>query len=337
MRNYFRVQMPRKIDVFLLLTKNIIEQHESDGAASALSGLDMAEMKALYIKAKDYHERFEKLSRDKEAAFQDRNQALGIDSNQYSYTENTVLFFICSIRDYLLGIHKSSEQLLGNWSYDVSMSNGFVSVNIPRRAVDLLALGNQIYSKHQTDGAASPLNEFDMVQFGTLLSNANAFELEAKQLTRNKETNYQLRNNALGFGNGKRDSRSKTLLYYVTAVRNVLLGIHKSREKHLGQWGFEVDDSPRRRKAEPNVNLSGTVQDANTQLSIKNAKVVLKTSLGDLETTTDDLGNFEFELSLSQAETALITVDASSYSRYVKQIGLMLGENERVVVEMGGG
>src|SRR5690606_12623438 len=147
------------------------------------------------------------------------------------------------------------------------------------RADDLLTLGNQIYSKHQADGAASPLNEFDMAQFGTLLSNANAFELEAKQPTRNKETNFPLRDNAPGLGNGKRDSRSKTLLYYVTAVRNVLLGIHKSREKHLGQWGFEVDDSPRKKKVEPNVTVSGTVQDANTQLSIKNAKVVLKTSL----------------------------------------------------------
>jgi hypothetical protein len=79
------------------------------------------------------------------------------------------------------------------------------------------------------------------------------------------------------------------------------------------------------------------VQDANTQLSIKNAKVILKTSLGNLETSTDDLGNFEFELSLTQPETALITVDAANYARYINPIGLMLGENERLVVEMKGG
>lgn len=43
---------------------------------------------------------------------------------------------------------------------------------------------------------------------------------------------------------GSKNAGPGTVAYYVRSARDVLADIHKGNEKKLGDWGFEVDDSP---------------------------------------------------------------------------------------------
>ena len=334
MRKYIRVQVPRKIDEFITLSQQIVDTHLAHGASSVLSGLDMLEMIDLNNNAKAFHALFLKLNKDKKIAIQDRNLALGIDAKQYSHTPNTILYYITSIRDFLFGINKGKEQMLGNWTFEVNMSNGFLSVIIPRKANDLLTLAEGIYAKHEADGVDSVLKYFDMAEFGILILAAKENDALAKKLNRDKEMNFQQRNLALGFGNGARNANSKTLLHYVLSCRDVLLGLNKSNEKSLGLWGFYVISSPKSKNTEPNFDLSGTVQSANTQVTLPNAKIQLKTSLTTLETTTDEFGNFEIELYIPKSETATLIVQSENNTSFSQQVAMKPKTALRLVVEV---
>ncbi len=63
-----------------------------------------------------------KLSREAEAATKARNLALGKGKDQQSTTPGTVLFYVTSIRDVLLGLFKGQEHKLRNWGFDVDVS-----------------------------------------------------------------------------------------------------------------------------------------------------------------------------------------------------------------------
>lgn len=114
------------------------------------------------------------------------------------------------------------------------------SITIKRSPGLLIKLGGEIYSKHQSDGAASPLrslvdNNWEVTgpKIATCLQNHQ----KADELKRQMELAYQERDKVLG--------------EIEEIVRNsaaLLKGIYRNTPKKLTDWGFEVNETPSAKK-----------------------------------------------------------------------------------------
>ena len=113
-------------------------------------------------------------------------------------------------------------------------------INVPTSTDPLIGLAQKIGTKHTADGATSPLGALDMADFAAKTKIADDQNKLAAQLYRDAEKATQTRDLALG----SKNAGPGTVAQYVRSARDVLAGIHKSNEKKLGDWGFEVDDSP---------------------------------------------------------------------------------------------
>lgn len=246
MKNNFRIVIPSQVDEFFILFDNVLLKHEQDGINSELNIINMADATAKLAVARNAHNLAEQLSRDAETATQKRNKALGIAPEQKSYLPGTVLYYITSIRDYLLGHLRAEEPKLGKWGFEVNMNkNGHYRIPIPyRKPLALISLAGTIIAKHQADGAASPLHSFDMANFIQLYNTALTAQANCQTLRSNREIAFKERNNAMGWGKKQSSSISGTLKFYIRAIRDVLLGKFRGIEQLLGGWGFEVNTSP---------------------------------------------------------------------------------------------
>jgi hypothetical protein len=109
------------------------------------------------------------------------------------------------------------------------------SVAIKRSPEQLLKLGGDIYTKHQSDGAASLLkslvdNDWDVT--GPKISACTENHRKAEDFRRQMELAYQ--------------ERDKVLAELEDIVRNsaaLLKGIYRNSPKKLGDWGFEVNET----------------------------------------------------------------------------------------------
>ena len=108
-----------------------------------------------------------------------------------------------------------------------------------------IKLAKAIKAKHTADGAASPLSGLNMADFSAKTTTADTENLNSEKLKRDAEKATQNRDAALG---GETAAKG-TVEYYLRSVRDVLAGLNKGNEKKLGDWGFEVDDSPAPAKA----------------------------------------------------------------------------------------
>ncbi|MFZ4547298.1 MAG: hypothetical protein ACOYN4_07685 [Bacteroidales bacterium] len=112
---------------------------------------------------------------------------------------------------------------------------------IKRNPEQLIKLGGKIFSKHQNDGAASPLkslvdNDWDVT--GPKIAACAAYHQKAEEFKRQMENAYQ--------------ERDKVLAELEDIVRNsaaLLKGIYRKSPKKLGEWGFDVSDTPATPKA----------------------------------------------------------------------------------------
>lgn len=110
-------------------------------------------------------------------------------------------------------------------------------VDVPRNPSEELKLAAKIYSKHLELGAASPLN---MLQSHTWATNgpnivtAQDLQNEAEELQRKLNQTYE-----------KRDLLLAEIDESVKASRDALLGIYRDNPMALGEWGFDVHDSPK--------------------------------------------------------------------------------------------
>ncbi len=104
-----------------------------------------------------------------------------------------------------------------------------------------LQLAKAIGAKHRADGANSPLKGLGMDDMESKTTEAGTQNQNAAKLYRDAELATQNRDNALGTDNPVKCS----VAYYVRAVRDMLLGLHKGNEQKLGDWGSEVDYGPR--------------------------------------------------------------------------------------------
>jgi hypothetical protein len=120
----FSVEIPEEAPDLMKLCELIIAKHVADGAASVLTGLDMADFTAKQAQALAKHDLGKKLNRDKETSFKDRDRVLGISVGQTTRTPGTVKFYMTSARDVLLGFNKQEEYRLGDWGFEVQFSQG---------------------------------------------------------------------------------------------------------------------------------------------------------------------------------------------------------------------
>lgn len=117
-------------------------------------------------------------------------------------------------------------------------------VKIPESPDPLLELAKKIGDKHAADGDDSPLKGLDMTAFSAKAKKADENNELFKKLSREAEKASQDRDIALG----KSRNDPGTLMAYVCAVRDTLLGKFRGSEKTLGEWGFIVDDTARAKK-----------------------------------------------------------------------------------------
>jgi hypothetical protein len=250
MKNNFRIVIPSNVDEFFILLDTVLLKHNQDGANSELNIINMADVTTKLAVARNAHNLAVQLSKDAETATQTRNKALGIAPDQKTFLPGTVLYYITSVRDYLVGHLRAEEPKLGQWGFEVNMNkNGHYRIPIPyRKPLALISLAESIIAKHQTDGAESPLNSFDMAHFIQLFNTAATAQTDCQKLRSNREIAYKERNNAMGWGKKQSSNITGTLKFYIRAIRDVLLGKFRGIEQLLGEWGFEVITSPVKKK-----------------------------------------------------------------------------------------
>jgi hypothetical protein len=235
----FRVTIPENAQELNSLGKRINAKHVLDGATSVLTPLNMTDFDSKVTFSKTRDDDSAQLNRDKEKAYADRDIALGVNDGN----ENTVDFYVKSVRDVLLGFNKGKEQNLGDHGFNVNMSNGFLSVEIPTDAPGLINLADLIIKKHVLDGATSPIAGLDMATFTTKQATANTKHELGEKLNRDKEKATGERDKALGIAKGQKVNTPDTVKFYITSSRDVLLGFNKGKEFNLGDWGFDVQFS----------------------------------------------------------------------------------------------
>lgn len=114
-------------------------------------------------------------------------------------------------------------------------------VDVPINANELIALAKRILAKDVALADTSPVkNVKDWVQFQTVTNTADTNNNSSNDLYRQAEEATQNRDNALGHTG---QLKPGTVRYFITAARDVLLGINKGNEQALGEWGFDVSYS----------------------------------------------------------------------------------------------
>lgn len=113
-------------------------------------------------------------------------------------------------------------------------------VVIPSNAEKALALAGKVLKKHTDDGASSPLNvlkDHNWTDNGPKVAEAESLNTKAKELEKQVEKLYQ-----------DRDALLKPIKDTLRSSSRTLMGIYKSSPKTLGDWGFEVNDTPQKKE-----------------------------------------------------------------------------------------
>ncbi len=106
-------------------------------------------------------------------------------------------------------------------------------VVIPTNPSELLQLAQAIKQKHDALGDASPLKSLDWAANGTVIAQATEFDGQATQLRRDAEK-----------ATASRDNLVENVNELVRQCRDILLGIYRSNPRTLGDFGFDVTDTP---------------------------------------------------------------------------------------------
>ncbi len=246
----FRVVMPRKASELLILSTTILAKHKEDGASSPLQLIDMSDFEAKIVFLTSLHAQVEALRRESESTTEQRNLTLGIKKGQTSKTEGTVYYYITAVCKLLTGLYYERKRKLGDWGFEVANSSQVNRQRVPiRRTPDgLVQLGELILAKHAADGSSSPLH---LLQIGDMIdkvTRAKALQIKALQQRRDIEKFTETRDQQIGIAPKQSRRSTGTLLYYIVSVRHILSGIHLGREQRLGDWGFEVNTSSRKKE-----------------------------------------------------------------------------------------
>lgn len=113
-------------------------------------------------------------------------------------------------------------------------------VVIPQNPKDKLELARAVFSKHITEGGASPLLQLRGVEIGLTSSKiepALAQHEIAENLKREMEQAYR-----------ERDAHMNEIMDLTRKSIKLLKAIYADNPKKLGEWGVNVDDSTQPKK-----------------------------------------------------------------------------------------
>lgn len=113
-------------------------------------------------------------------------------------------------------------------------------VAIPRDVPGALALAAKVYKKHLDDGSKSPLSQLEDHNWdvtGPKIALAQAKHEEAEKLKEQMEQAYR-----------DRDAYMPDIVDTTNASKTLLKGKFSKNPKRLGDWGYEVDDTPKAKK-----------------------------------------------------------------------------------------
>jgi hypothetical protein len=121
------------------------------------------------------------------------------------------------------------------------MAKNNARVNIPSNPTEQIALLGKVSAKHSALGASSPLGSLKWTEIGDALTDAKTHGDAAADLAKQAEREYRARDAAMpGVTQALRDAR------------DLLLVANRDNPKALGDFGYDVDDSPQAKaKAKP--------------------------------------------------------------------------------------
>ena len=108
---------------------------------------------------------------------------------------------------------------------------------------ETMDLAQKVYAKHLADDKDSLLNNLDGDDWaisGPLIAPSIALHVQAEELTKQAEKLYR-----------ERDAKAATVKSALTTSKNLLKGRFSKTPKKLGDWGFEIDDTPPVKKTKP--------------------------------------------------------------------------------------
>ena len=240
-KNNFRVKLTPNADYLMPLVVSILSKHNADGANSPLQHLPMAALQSKADAAGAKHAVMLQLKRDSELVTEKRNLLIGYDAASRGFNskiEGTLLFYIASVRDVLIGTYRENPRKLGEWGFTVDKQNKVV---MPRNADKMVALSELILQRHDSEGAGSVLSILPMAAFQEKATEVQGLQADALRLRRESEIPTEERNRLLGTAKGQSTKTAGTVLYMICSVRDTLLGRYRGLEQQLGDWGFTVD------------------------------------------------------------------------------------------------
>ncbi len=108
-----------------------------------------------------------------------------------------------------------------------------VRVEIPRDPSEGIALLKKVKAEHERLAAASPLAGLEWDKINLALTRADEHDVKADQLRKDAERET-----------GERNKDMPAIQDALRAARDVLLGLNRANPKKLGDFGYEVADSP---------------------------------------------------------------------------------------------
>lgn len=116
-------------------------------------------------------------------------------------------------------------------------------IDISANILEQLSLAQKVYDKHRVDGDRSILALLDGVDWavtGPKIAPCMAKHKEAEALKAQAELAYRLR-----------DASLAEITEILRISKNTLKGKFTKNPKALGDWGFQIDDTPKAKKANP--------------------------------------------------------------------------------------
>ena len=113
-----------------------------------------------------------------------------------------------------------------------------VRVKISTNAEELLKLAELVAQKHRELGSASPLTPLDWDKQAENVGKALELHNQAKEYERLAEQAHEQRNALV-----------TPLDDLLKQTRDLLKALYRTEPKKLGEFGFTVDDTPRKKKA----------------------------------------------------------------------------------------
>lgn len=108
---------------------------------------------------------------------------------------------------------------------------------IPNSFLNIDKLFKDVYEKHVSMGANSPLKDFDVGGVTAKMGEARTYHDDAEEKSKQAEDAYE-----------KRDIRLKPSMKEVRRWAQFLKQYYKNNPHELGNWGFVVDDSTQKVK-----------------------------------------------------------------------------------------